>query len=134
LLLGRTQKGQPTLLLGLRTAQYHIKTSDLGHPRKGYAKVFGIEPYFDRPYYVGFNLAGFELGLVPDDGAANASEGSAAVYWGVTNMQTAFEHLIASGAKKQSDIQDVGDGIKEATVLDPFDNPFGIIENPHFGK
>jgi hypothetical protein len=26
----------------------------------------------------------------------------------------------------------VGDGIKVATVLDPFGNIFGIIQNPHF--
>jgi hypothetical protein len=26
----------------------------------------------------------------------------------------------------------VGEGIKVATVTDPFGNPIGLIENPHF--
>ena len=29
-------------------------------------------------------------------------------------------------------IQDVGEGIKVATVADPFGNHLGLIENPHF--
>lgn len=29
-------------------------------------------------------------------------------------------------------VQDVGEGIKVATVADPFGNSFGVIENPHF--
>ena len=53
-------------------------------------------------------------------------------YWGVENIKVALDHLIECGAKMNSDIQDVGDGIKVASVLDPFGNIFGIIENPHF--
>jgi len=30
------------------------------------------------------------------------------------------------------EVQDVGGGIKVATVKDPFGNIFGVIENPHF--
>jgi hypothetical protein len=36
------------------------------------------------------------------------------------------------GATPHQDVQDVGEGIKVATVKDPFGNIFGIIENPHF--
>jgi hypothetical protein len=36
------------------------------------------------------------------------------------------------GAKKHSDIQDVGGGILVGTIEDPFGNVFGIIENPQF--
>src|ERR1700737_3961861 len=73
------KKGATTLILGLRTAQYHVKASELVRARQWYAKALGIEPYFDEPYYVGFNVAGFELGLVPDDRVPVSREGAVAV-------------------------------------------------------
>ena len=50
--------------LGLYTVIYHAQ--DLARARVWYARAFGIEPYFDEPYYVGFNVGGCELGLDPD--------------------------------------------------------------------
>ena len=28
--------------------------------------LLGIEPYFDQPFYVGYEVVGYELGLLPD--------------------------------------------------------------------
>ena len=50
--------------LGLRTAIYHAP--DLGKVKSWYSRILGFEPYFDRPFYVGFNVGGYELGLDPD--------------------------------------------------------------------
>jgi hypothetical protein len=36
------------------------------------------------------------------------------------------------GASVNEPVKDVGGGIKVASVLDPFGNVFGLIENPHF--
>jgi hypothetical protein len=44
------------------------------------------------------------------------------------------ERLKALGAEVREDLQDVGEGIKVATVADPFGNSFGIIENLHFSR
>jgi predicted enzyme related to lactoylglutathione lyase len=121
------------MLLGLRTCQYHVKPSELKPARNWYAKTLGIEPYFDEPFYVGFNVGGFELGLVPDDRGANQS-GSVFSYWGVEKIEPALQRLLENGAKSESAIEDVGAGIKKASVIDPFGNRFSIIENPHFGK
>ena len=52
------------MLLGLRTAIYPVR--DLDEAKAWYANVIGHAPYFDQPFYVGFNVGGFELGLVPD--------------------------------------------------------------------
>ena len=52
------------MLLGLRTAIYH--TPDIAAGKLWYTKVLGFPPYFDQPFYVGFNVGGFELGLTPD--------------------------------------------------------------------
>jgi predicted enzyme related to lactoylglutathione lyase len=128
------EKAHMPLLLGLRTAQYHVRTSDLSAARHWYVKALGIQPYFDQPYYVGFNVAGFELGLVPEDRVPPSREGAVAVYWGVANIQEGLDQLLAIGATKTADIQDVGGGIKKVIVLDPFGNPFGLMENPSFGK
>jgi catechol 2,3-dioxygenase-like lactoylglutathione lyase family enzyme len=48
----------------------HYKVADLAKAKDWYSRVLQIEPYFDEPFYVGFNVAGYELGLQPDDNAA----------------------------------------------------------------
>ena len=102
--------------LGLRTAIYHAP--DLTQAKLWYSKVLGIEPYFDQPFYVGFNVAGYELGLDPDASSA-AGSGGVVVYWGVRDVNEALKRLLALGAKERTNVQDVGEGIRVATVLDP---------------
>lgn len=114
---------------GLRTAIYHV--DNLQKAKEWYTKVLGIKPYFDQPFYVGFNVGGFELGLDPD--MSGVSKGSNIVaYWGVSDAQAAIKRLLELGGRKHGEVQDVGDGIKVASVTDPFGNIFGVIENPHF--
>lgn len=118
------------MFLGLRTAAYYV--SDISQARDWYSTVLGFGPYFDEPFYVGFNVAGYELGLQPlETDAAGKSEGVVA-YWGVENAEAALKRLLELGGTKHEDVQDVGGGIKVATVKDPFGNVFGVIENPHF--
>ena len=118
------------MFLGLRTAIYHV--SDIEEGTKWYSKILGIEPYFDQPFYVGFNVGGYELGLQPDDATTNERADGAVAYWGVENAKAAFEKLVELGATAHEPVQDVGEGIKVGTVKDPFGNVVGIIENPHF--
>jgi len=54
-----------TSILGLRTAIY--KVGDLTDAREWYTRVFKTEPYFDEPYYVGYDIGGNELGLLPEN-------------------------------------------------------------------
>ena len=117
------------MFLGLRTAVYHV--SDLDEATEWYTRALGVEPYFKESFYVGFNVAGYELGLDPDP-AADQGPGGVGVYWGVPNIEAALEHLIESGGTPNGEVQDVGGGIKVASVLDPSGNVFGVIENPHF--
>ncbi len=114
---------------GLRTAIYKVK--DLEKAKEWYSDVLGIEPYFDEPFYVGFSVGGFELGLDPDvEGLKNGN--NLMVYWGVENAQVTFDELLKKGAKSHSEPQNVGGNIVVASVFDPFGNIFGIIENPEF--
>ncbi len=115
-------------LLGLRTVIY--AAPDIERAKAWYANALGIEPYFDEPYYVGFNIGGFELGLDPD--AEATGDGGATAYWGVKNADDALAALLGAGATASKPVSDVGGGIRVASVLDPFGNRLGIIENPHF--
>ena len=116
--------------LGLRTVIYHAP--DLGRARTWYSSVLGLVPYFDQPFYVGFNVGGYELGLDPDSSATAGGAGGSVAYWGVADANSALERLLSLGATARTALQDVGDGIRVATVFDPFGNIFGLIENPHF--
>ena len=118
------------MFLGLRTAIYHV--DDIEKGKAWYTEVLGIGPYFDEPFYVGFNVAGYELGLQPGGGKGDDKADGAVAYWGVENAAAAFQRILALGATVHEDLQDVGGGIKVATVKDPFGNVFGIIENPNF--
>lgn len=118
-------------MLGLRTVKYVVP--DLARAKAWYAEAFGVEPYFDEPFYVGFDIGGFELGLDPDMSNQRPGPGGSLAYWGVPDAAAALARLEAMGARVHEPVQDVGGGIKVASVLDPFGNPVGIIENPHFG-
>ncbi len=118
------------MFLGLRTVLYHVK--DIEQAKQWYSNILGIKPYFDQPFYVGFNVGGYELGLDPDPSGTSGKGTSVVAYWGVKNAEEALKELTNRGAKKHTDIQDVGEGIKVASILDPFGNVFGIIENSHF--
>ena len=117
------------MFLGLRTAAYYV--SDIAKAREWYSSVLGFAPYFDEPFYVGFNVGGYELGLQPSEASANKNEGVVA-YWGVQDANASLAYLLERGATLNEAVQDVGENIKVATVKDPFGNVFGIIENPHF--
>lgn len=118
------------MFLGLRTVIYQV--SDLEQAKVWFSKALGINPYFDEPFYVGFNVGGYELGLDPDSSNATAGSSGVVAYWGVENVEDSLRQLLELGAKEHGEVQNVGDGIRVATVLDPFGNIFGIIENPHF--
>ena len=114
---------------GLRTVIYHV--DDLDKAKAWYAEVLGVTPYFDEPFYVGFNVGGFELGLDPD--LKDVTKGSNVVaYWGVKDIDVSYKRVLELGAQQQSEVQEVGGGIRVGTVTDPFGNVVGIIENPNF--
>jgi catechol 2,3-dioxygenase-like lactoylglutathione lyase family enzyme len=114
------------VFLGLRTLI--LPAPDLDARKRWYAELLGVEPYFDQPFYVGFNVGGYELGLDP-----NPDPGDGPVtYWGVADADAGLAWLLERGATARGSVTDVGDGIRVAKVLDPAGCVIGIIENPHF--
>jgi catechol 2,3-dioxygenase-like lactoylglutathione lyase family enzyme len=112
---------------GLRTCLY--KVSDIEKAKSWYTKAFGASPYFEEPFYVGYNIGGYELGLQPDPGTKGDS---VVAYWGVDDVESAFKHLLEVGATEKEKPQDVGENVIVASVIDPWDNVIGIIYNPGF--
>jgi predicted enzyme related to lactoylglutathione lyase len=117
------------MIQGLRTVIYPV--TQLIEATEWYRRVLEKAPYFEQPFYVGFEVGGFELGLIPD-GVPGSS--GATAYWGCQDAQAELARLEALGATVESPLADVGEGIKVATVRDPYGNLFGIIENPHFDR
>ncbi len=120
------------MFLGLRTVVYYVGDVELA--KTWWSDLLGFKPYFDQPFYVGFNVGGYELGLHPLGGEDGEKIGpsSAIAYWGVNDIASAYQRIIAAGAIEHQAIQDVGDGIMVAAVVDPFGNVVGLIQNPHF--
>ena len=115
------------MYLGIRSVIY--PAPDLAAARDWFVRVLGIQPYFDEPFYVGFNLGGYELGLDP---GADVARGAIS-YWGVENAKETLEELLRAGATDSSGVLDIGDGLRMATVQLPNGGGiFGIIENPAF--
>jgi predicted enzyme related to lactoylglutathione lyase len=106
------------MLQKLRTVIYHV--SDLQKAKDWYIKATGITPYFDEPFYVGFNIDGCEFGLDPS--MENIKEGNRLeAYWAVDNVQQAADHFIQAGATLVQAVTNVGGPT-------PFGNNIDLIQ------
>ena len=116
--------------LGLRTVAYN--TWKLQKTKDWYTKVFGIEPYFDEPFYVGFNIGGYELGLTPTEKPELESGDGPTTYWGVEDIHAVYKMMLEAGATPFEEPNNVGGELMVAAVKDPWGNIVGIIYNPYF--
>lgn len=117
-------------LRGLRTATFVVPS--LEDAKRFYTAAVGHPPYFDEPFYVGFDVEGYELGLLPAEGELAAGVGGGRVYFTVDDIEAASAQLSAQGARLTSEPHDVGGGIVLRDIDDPWGNAFGIIYNPSF--
>jgi predicted enzyme related to lactoylglutathione lyase len=109
----------------LRTVIYHVQ--DITAAKNWYINATGITPYFDEPFYVGFDINGFELGLDPDANHVPAGNQTVA-YWAVDDIDAAVAKLVDIGGKIFQPVTNVGGPILVATVEDPFGNHVGLIQ------
>ncbi|REJ76453.1 MAG: VOC family protein [Acidobacteria bacterium] len=117
--------------IGLATSAYFVP--DLEKGKAWYAKAFCVEPYFDEPFYVGFDINGYELGIQPAD--ENRQTGNSTIaYWAVKDIHEMYKRFIELGATEHEKPMDVGGGVVVAAVKDPWDNLIGLIFNPEFKK
>jgi lactoylglutathione lyase len=126
----KTHSPMSAPFLGLRTVIYRV--SDLSAAISWYTNVIGHPPYFNEPYYVGFNVGGFELGLQSEENAGSNKAENIEVYWGVENIEVEYARMLSLGASDHSAPEQVGEDLWVATLKDPWGNLIGLIRNPHF--
>jgi predicted enzyme related to lactoylglutathione lyase/uncharacterized protein YndB with AHSA1/START domain len=115
---------------GLRTLIFDV--ADLTAAKRFYAQVVGSPPYFDEPFYVGFDVGGYELGLRPAEGDHQPGVGGATGFFAADDVDATIARVVSLGARVREAPQDVGGGIRTGSVIDPFGNVLGFIHNPLF--
>lgn len=98
-----------TRLIGLRTVIYSVP--DLDRAKAWYVEALGIQPYFDEPFYVGFNVGGYELALSPTENFVEPADTGVMVYWGVDDINQELAHFLDIGATLSSPVENVGGNI-----------------------
>lgn len=119
-----------TPMLGLRTTVY--KVQDLTKAKEWYITAFQTQPYFDEPFYVGFNISGYELGLLPEEKPVADKTDNTISYWGVKDIHKEYKRIIELGAREHEKPTNYGEELMIASVKDPWGNVVGLIYNPHF--
>ena len=117
-MIGSTTQGVQTLL---------HPVSDLAAAKPVYAALLGVEPQADGPYYVGFEAAGQQIGLVPGGGPQGMT--SPVAYWHVADIEAKLAEVTAAGATLNESPRDVGGGRLVATFADPDGNVLGLIQD-----
>lgn len=113
------------MLKKLRTVIYHV--NDITAAKEWYNNTCGIKPYFDEPFYVGYEISGFELGLDPNMNEIKDGNHTTA-YWAVDNVEASVKKFTDAGAEIVEKPTNVGGEIIVATVRDPFGNNIGLIQ------
>ena len=111
---------------GIKTVLHPV--SDLEKAKTVYAAVLGVPPQTDTPYYVGFDVAGQHIGLVPN--GAQQGMASPVDYWHVPDINAKLAEVTAAGGKVKDAPRDVGFGRVVATFTDPDGNVLGLLEDP----
>jgi predicted enzyme related to lactoylglutathione lyase len=111
---------------GMWTIMYPV--ADLDAAKSLYGELFGVEPYMDESYYVGYKVADQNIGLDPN-GHSKGMSGPTG-YWHVDDIEAALDGLVARGATKAQEITDVGGGKLIATAQDPDGNVIGLLQMP----
>lgn len=110
---------------GVKTILHPV--SDLEKSKPVYTALLGIEPQSDAPYYVGYEVDGQQIGLVPNAGAQGMT--SPIAYWHVTDIEAKLAEVTAAGAVLKEAPRDVSNGRLVATFTDPDGNVLGLIQD-----
>jgi predicted enzyme related to lactoylglutathione lyase len=111
---------------GIKTVLHPV--SDLEAAKAVYTALLGVEPQHDASYYVGFDVEGQHIGLVPGGGPQGMT--SPVAFWQVPDIEAKLAEVTAAGATVKEPAHDVGGGRLVATVTDPDGNVLGLLQDP----
>jgi predicted enzyme related to lactoylglutathione lyase len=120
---GVTMAGSSTQ--GIQTVLHPV--SALATAKEVYAALLGVPPQTDGSYYVGFEAAGQQIGLVPGGGPPGMN--SPVAYWHVPDLEAKLAEVTTAGAAVKEPPHDVGGGRLVATVTDPDGNVLGLLQD-----
>ena len=101
--------------------------SDLATAKKVYAALLGVQPQTDGSYYVGFDVEGQHIGLVPGDQPQGMT--SPVTYWHVSDIEAKLAEVTAAGGTVAQPPHGVGNGRQVATFTDPDGNVLGLLQD-----
>jgi len=110
---------------GIKTVLHPV--SDLAAAKPVYAALLGVEPMADTPYYLGFEAAGQQIGLLPPDSHQGMT--TPVAFWHVADLEAKLAEVTAAGAKVKQTPHDVGGGRVVASSTDPDGNELGLIQD-----
>jgi len=111
---------------GIKTVLHPV--SDLAKAKPVYAALLGVPPQADESYYVGFEVGGQHIGLLPGGGPQGMT--SPVTFWQVADIEAKLAEVIAAGATLKEPAREVGGGRVVATVTDPDGNVLGLLQDP----
>jgi predicted enzyme related to lactoylglutathione lyase len=106
---------------GVKSIVYPVK--DAAQAKVFFRTLFGIDPYVDNPYYVGFKVGDLDIGLDP-----NGHKEGMTVYYHVNDIRQSLQSLVAAGATIIQEVKDIGGGGLIAAVKDTNGNIIGLIQ------
>jgi predicted enzyme related to lactoylglutathione lyase len=114
---------------GIKTVLHPV--TDLEKAKAVYAALLGVAPQADSPYYVGFEVAGQQIGLVPGGVAGGTTEAmtSPVAYWHVADIEAKLAEVTAAGGTLKDPVRDVGGGRLVASFTDPDGNVLGLVQD-----
>jgi predicted enzyme related to lactoylglutathione lyase len=128
------------MLRGLTTLT--LLADDVAAAADWYAAFLGAEPYFRRPLdgppaYVEFRIGDYEheLGIMDARYAPlprSAEPGGVVAYWAVDDVRAVHARLLDLGAATYEPPTERGPGFTTASVVDPWGNVLGVMENRHY--
>jgi predicted enzyme related to lactoylglutathione lyase len=110
---------------GIKTVLHPV--TDLQAAKAVYTALLGVPPQTDGPYYVGFDVEGQHIGLVPGGGSQGMT--SPVAYWHVPDIEATITAVTAAGATVKEPAHDVGGGRMVATVTDADQNVLGLLQD-----
>lgn len=111
---------------GAKTILYPVR--DLARTKELFTRLLGAEPTADSPYYVGYEIDGQQIGLVPNGHATQGMTGTTA-FWHVDDIKASVQAVLDAGGATQQEIKDVGGGRLVGAVTDAEGNVLGFIQD-----
>ncbi|MDT7799203.1 MAG: hypothetical protein QOI78_2636 [Actinomycetota bacterium] len=110
---------------GIKTVLHPV--SDLEKAKAVYTALLGAEPTADSAYYVGYDVGGQHIGLVPGGGPQGMT--GPVSYWHVADIEAKLAEVTAAGGTVKDAPKDVGGGRLVATFTDADGNVLGVLQD-----